>query len=318
MRTLKELCEAIAAGYAAGKSMYESGMPTLAEELTSRTDEILALIDPCTSADAAAPLYEAGKTYRTRDGRQVYVTATNGTGRLCGTLYGGDSFDVAQPINGRYVGSDRVNRWCADGSNVKPGYEDDGDLLPGAVEDEEDETRHQAALESGSATLIPRPEDEPANPAHRAVYESTKQVLAKAPWPEPIPHADLIRAVLDGKGVQCRDIKFRGQPPTVPGFQYVECFDATSDYMGLPRTEQYLRQAMLDLLVNSAPDYEFRLKPEPIVNWIAIPPDGLVLGCAAAWRSEALSDYKGKARGVIRIEQDPDTLDVISARTEEP
>lgn len=134
-----------------------------------------------------------------------------------------------------------------------------------------------------------------------------------------IPHADLIRAVLDGKTVQCRDIKFRGEPPTVPGFQYVDCIDATSDWMGMPRTPVNLAQAAIDLMVNNAPDYEFRLKPESIVSWHPVFSSGFVdQGFATRDEALAVSRDQPDFRKILRLERDPDTLKVIDARTEAP
>lgn len=48
---LYDLCTAIEAGYAAGKSSLDAGMLDLVVQLADRTAEIKSLIDPCTAAD---------------------------------------------------------------------------------------------------------------------------------------------------------------------------------------------------------------------------------------------------------------------------
>jgi hypothetical protein len=53
---LRELCDAIEAGYAAGKSGMDDDMLPLILELADRTAEIKTLIDPFTSADDAEAL----------------------------------------------------------------------------------------------------------------------------------------------------------------------------------------------------------------------------------------------------------------------
>jgi hypothetical protein len=116
------------------------------------------------------------------------------------------------------------------------------------------------------------------------------------PQPEPIPHADLIRAVLDGKTVQWEE---DGQ-----WLSYKSGDDAICD------------------LVRNPSRFGYRLKPEPIVRWLCAFPDGIVCGDddEAFHTKEALLSRasKGKWEGYkcIRLGLDPDTLDVISAKTE--
>jgi hypothetical protein len=106
--------------------------------------------------------------------------------------------------------------------------------------------------------------------------------------PEPIPHADLIRAVLDGKTVQWEE---DGQ-----WLSYKSGDDAICD------------------LVRNPSRFGYRLKPEPVVSWHAVFSNGFVEQGYAAKRE--IPDCA--CRKVLRLELDPDTLDVLSARAEAP
>lgn len=114
-----------------------------------------------------------------------------------------------------------------------------------------------------------------------------------------IPHADLIRAVLDGMVVQVGYNTGSGNS--------VEWED------GQPC------EIIAEMVTN--PNYAYRLKPEPMIRWIAAWPGGH-LSCARATKEE-LRTEAGKNEWLegykcIRLELDPDTLDVIDTRTEEP
>jgi hypothetical protein len=138
--------------------------------------------------------------------------------------------------------------------------------------------------------------------------------------PEPIPHADLIRAVLDGKTVQWRS---------------PETFQDQWEDMPSPKG------CIVALL--TAHNRSFRIKPEPVVRWIPIFNNiitgvSVYIGSATkrenlqtgggtrcATKEEAVAalckhdqDVLRNGGKVLRLELDPDTLDVISARTEAP
>lgn len=116
--------------------------------------------------------------------------------------------------------------------------------------------------------------------------------------PNALRYEDLIRAVLNGKSVQYRRTGAVG-----------EWYD----------TEDTLGNVIISLVQNSRYDtFEYRLKPQPLVKWCAIQRDSqrnaLVLG---KLHREAAAEDAGTVR-VLRLELDPDTLDVISATTEAP
>lgn len=102
-----------------------------------------------------------------------------------------------------------------------------------------------------------------------------------------IPHAGLIRAVLDGKTVQYLDRRWVDLTPR--GFFH---------HMAEPR-----------------PYAQYRIKPEPVVTWHEVFKDAHV-GEGWADREEVVGSPL--VEKVLRLELDPDTLDVISARTEAP
>lgn len=111
-----------------------------------------------------------------------------------------------------------------------------------------------------------------------------------------IPHADLIRAALYGKTVQWdSDGNGRWQTYTTP--------------------QEAIRSMLIYL------NHKYRLKPEPAVRWLPVWAGGHVGDdfdskeqlATEAWKYEYQPGYK-----VLRLELDPDTLEVISAKTEAP
>lgn len=135
---------------------------------------------------------------------------------------------------------------------------------------------------------------------HEALHTAYAEVNKNAP----VPHADLIRAVLDGKVLEARAVgKNLGQ-----WWAYGYDYDLLDVIAALAK----------DL---KKPDYEFRIKPEPKVQWCAVHPNGCVEQSYDT-KDLAVGDFKGNfdgpLAGVLRLELDPDTLDVISAKTEQP
>lgn len=121
---------------------------------------------------------------------------------------------------------------------------------------------------------------------HDIAAEWTEQ-----PQPEAIPHADLIRAVLDGKTVQWRNV-------------------VAQKWLNLLTA----RDAIHSLA--AFPDREYRLKPENIVRHMGISEDGS-FGPSYASRMAALKPIDwGPFVAVLRIELDADTRQVVSAKTE--
>lgn len=112
--------------------------------------------------------------------------------------------------------------------------------------------------------------------------------------PIPIPHADLIRAVLDGKVVQ-----FREQD----GDEW----------------DRYLTEGTIRNIIDH-PEWQWRVKPESVVWFMGITLPHKTVTPYAADRQDILRFSNGamKIAKVLRLELDPDTLDVINARTEAP
>lgn len=118
-----------------------------------------------------------------------------------------------------------------------------------------------------------------------------------------IPNAELIRAVLDGKTVQRR------------------CLDGWYD---MPATAG----TVADLAAWSEHVPTLRIKPEPFVRWLPVlkmPGGSTVLVSGRISKKDASNPYNfprgewnqnDKLVGVLRIELDPDTLDVVKAETE--
>lgn len=114
-----------------------------------------------------------------------------------------------------------------------------------------------------------------------------------------IPHAAMIRSVLDGKTVQ-REVR--------------DGYWVSMNANPLIAIEGIVTQ----------PDFNYRIKPEPAVSWCACfkEADGRV------WWGDPFDDRAVAARvlsqrnipdaKLLRIELDPDTLEVISAKTEAP
>jgi hypothetical protein len=112
-----------------------------------------------------------------------------------------------------------------------------------------------------------------------------------------IPHADLIRAVLDGKTVQYR-----------PG--------SSDEWVDLEPL------GFFDHVANHRHEYMYRIKPGLLELWIGL---GDVVGGYVLRtmlhnkRDGVLSDkYIFPIKRLVRIELDPDTLAVINCTTEAP
>ncbi len=106
-----------------------------------------------------------------------------------------------------------------------------------------------------------------------------------------VPNAHLIRAVLEGKIVQMRP-------------------DSSAKWLDMSGHDAVAQ------LVNH-PLGIYRLKPEPVVLWATVKPRGIVgqeseLSARAAAQHASDGPWK-----VLRIELDPDTLQVISGTTME-
>jgi hypothetical protein len=134
--------------------------------------------------------------------------------------------------------------------------------------------------------------------------EAAAALLAK---PDPIPHADLIRAVLDGKTVQRSVASIRGGEQTWDNVDYED-----------PRL------AIKELLTPPTEWIKFRIKPEPVVRWAGISSsEGRIYVGESHTKREHVGNSGYIAQGlpiqrIQRTEYDPDTLDVISAHTEAP
>jgi hypothetical protein len=109
-----------------------------------------------------------------------------------------------------------------------------------------------------------------------------------------VKHADLIRAVLDGKTVQ-----FREGPR-----------DDWDEY-GHP-------WAIPQMILH--PEWEWRLRPETLVWFMGITLPHKTVTPYATNRDDVLNFGNGamELAKILRLELDPDNLSVISARTEAP
>lgn len=116
----------------------------------------------------------------------------------------------------------------------------------------------------------------------------------------PIPHADLIRAVLDGKVVQ---------------------YLSNHKWEDLSH-EGFFRRVANDELRRAIE--KFRIKPRPpAVFWLVATADHIGPDVQEGAWSESQARIHAKSASqplakVLRLELDPDTLDLINARTEEP
>lgn len=108
------------------------------------------------------------------------------------------------------------------------------------------------------------------------------------------PHADMIRAVLDGKTVQ---------QGNVDGW-----WDLTS--------------AVVQVLAAAPAKAMFRIKPPMVERWAAVMKNGdgnVMVGCMRETREGAIRNagpYGLRPAAMLRVEIDPDTLKVVDARTE--
>jgi hypothetical protein len=116
-----------------------------------------------------------------------------------------------------------------------------------------------------------------------------------APNNPPIPHADLIQAVLDGKTVQVT--------PNEDGWTDMEPSIA------------------IQTLVRSAPGLKFRLKPKAVVNWLPVvkQKEGVAVGNVYLDRDRVPRELPaGPVVKLIRLELDPNTLEPTSVTAEQP
>jgi hypothetical protein len=127
-----------------------------------------------------------------------------------------------------------------------------------------------------------------------SLYDLVEEVSIAIP---DIQHADLIRAVLDGKTLQ------------------------VTDERGVPKKDwsTFSGPSALRMLIDY-PDRYYRVKPDSTVRYMAVFVNG-DLGPPRASKDLAFSAANktwgdGLAK-VLRIELDPDTLDVVSAKTED-
>lgn len=133
-----------------------------------------------------------------------------------------------------------------------------------------------------------------------------------------IPNADLIRAVLDGKTVQFRE-------PAIPDLN--KAAGEWKNYMSADILETVADLA--DALRTLSPDNaEWRIKPDLFVRWhpvLKMPGGSTVIISGRISKKDASNPYNfprgewnqnDKLVGVLRIELDPDTLDVVKAETE--
>lgn len=198
---------------------------------------------------------EVGKTYLSRDGKKVRIIRNSEEGAY---PFVGEPHGIYRP-NGSY--------WVTRG-------ECQADLI---AEAPTEPRCHACGLgERCLDAQCPNPPQQPEQP-------------------EPIPHADLIRAVLDGKVVQVDD---------GAGF----------------RDERFVPGQMVAWLAKPSPGWKFRLKPEPVVRWFSIYPENthLMFGIAGEFVQREVAVGMDGVLKLIRLELDPDTLEVISAKTEAP
>lgn len=221
---------------------------------------------------------EVGKTYADREGNRHTVTHRS---EGAGTFLDGPS-----PFGWR-------SSWFEDGRKWRNGTETPQDLVAEA----------QPLTAVGDYIEWRKSQGIDDNATTRALVESeAAHPPAIEPKPE-IPHADLIRAVLDGKVVQLR---FPDE-------------DMVWREYGARRTIGWL---------TSGPGRkpESRIKPEPVVKWCGLHEGAGSKGSYSieSYRSEedARKSIRLLENGskLLRIELDPDTLDVIheGTRTEAP
>lgn len=119
-----------------------------------------------------------------------------------------------------------------------------------------------------------------------------------------IPHANLIRAVLDGKTAQ---------------------FRRSGRWCDMPSTAR----TVADLATWSEYSTALRIKPYAVVRWhpiLKMPGGSLVIASGRISKKDASDPHSfprdqwnsaDKLVGVLRIELDPDTLQVVTAETEQ-
>ena len=125
---------------------------------------------------------------------------------------------------------------------------------------------------------------------------------------------ELIRAMLDGKVVQFRPINDAGWPPR------------WYTYSKKDQDSISILSCLVNDLARNPHAYEFRIKPEALVNWLvvwrSIGDSKVRIGDPFPSKGALLNDIENNDLGdggckIIRLEVDPETLQVISATTEE-
>ena len=124
----------------------------------------------------------------------------------------------------------------------------------------------------------------------------------------------LVHAMLDGKVVQFRPVNDACRPPR------------WYNYSRKDRASIEALSCLVTDLVRHPHVYEFRIKPEPVVAWLAtwrsIGDSKVRIGDSFPSKGALLNDIENNDLGdggckIIRLEVDPETLQVISAKTEE-
>lgn len=254
---------------------------------------------------------EVGKTYVDREGNLMTVTSEPKPGKFevhaaatCEsqgwTLYAGNQ-NGWRSRDGRYKldaesEADLIAEANTTGASA---HMSDGEMLERC--DTEKRFKH-CSQENAPC----RHECDPLDPS-KCNERGKARLLALTDKPS-IPHADLIRAVLDGKVVQ----RLTAEGP---------------DQWGTYTDPKHAIKELCDPFFS---DSTFRLKPEPVKHWHPTwrareGNNGTYIGSAWVRKEYALQGWEADNGGpgvppdaVICIKQDPDTLDVISAKTEMP
>ena len=111
----------------------------------------------------------------------------------------------------------------------------------------------------------------------------------------PIPHADLVQAVLDGQTVQ-----------VTPGEDGWTDMDPA---------------IAIQTLVRAAPGLKFRLKPRSLVSWLPVvkQKEGVAVGNVYVDRDRVPRELpSGPVVKLIRLELDPNTLEPMGVSAEQP
>lgn len=111
-----------------------------------------------------------------------------------------------------------------------------------------------------------------------------------------IAHLEILRAILDGKTVQVADAMGRPLPDWA---------------------ERSGEDALLFVLNNSTRHY-YRVRPDTLVRWCPVGASGNVFAHSMDRNTAVVRCRDLNVSKILRLELDADTLDIISARTENP